>query len=269
MGLGLERSGGAADRREVTERDGVIMDAARDGRRLPFTIWSPDGPGHHPLILYSHASYGSPRQSSFLCAHLAAHGYVVAAVDHTGNTAAEWAARNERVAARRPFTKDETDAYVRRIIADRVPDLQILLDRMLEDELVDPERVGLVGWSFGGWAVLAVPEVDDRIRSIVALAPAGGSKPLPGIIPAMLTFRWRREIATLLLAAERDRFIPAESVAELYERAPSPKAMFVLNGADHGHFSDAVGDESGCSREAAHAFTRSHALAHFDATLRG
>jgi pimeloyl-ACP methyl ester carboxylesterase len=81
-----------------------------------------------------------------------------------------------------------------------VPDLRFLLDHMLAgavDEIldrIDLRRIGLIGWSFGGWAALSTLEVDDRFRAMVALAPAGNSKPLPGIIPATLTFAWKREV---------------------------------------------------------------------------
>jgi predicted dienelactone hydrolase len=272
VGLGLDRAGGAA---RLIERDGMLVDPSRADRQLPFTVWEPDEPGRHPLVLYSHASYGGRRQSSFLATHLASHGYVVAAVDHTGNTAAEWAARAERIAAGRPLTPAEGEAYLNRIIADRVPDLRFLLDAVLSGaaggvaDRVDPERVGLVGWSFGGWAVLAAPETDDRFRAVLALAPGGSSNPLPGIIPSTLTFAWKRAVPTMILAAERDRFIPLPNVRNVFDRAPSPKRMFVLGGADHGHFSDDVGDEAACTREHAHDFTRTLGLAHFDAALNG
>lgn len=42
--------------------------------------------GRYPLVAFSHGFGGHRRQTTFLCSHLASHGYVVAAVDHTGNT---------------------------------------------------------------------------------------------------------------------------------------------------------------------------------------
>jgi len=45
--------------------------------------------GPFPLVVFSHGFGGHRRQSTFLCTHLASHGYVVAAVDHTGNTIVE------------------------------------------------------------------------------------------------------------------------------------------------------------------------------------
>src|SRR5262249_61965308 len=53
------------------------QDAARD---LPVRA------GRYPLVLFSHGFGGHRRQSTFLTTHLASHGYVVAAPDHTGTT---------------------------------------------------------------------------------------------------------------------------------------------------------------------------------------
>jgi predicted dienelactone hydrolase len=253
----------------VRTTTGELIDGAR-GRRLPYQVWSPSTHDRAPLIAYSHTSGGHKGQASFLCSHLASHGYVVAAVDHVGTTAADAAERAERAARGERMTRAESDAFVRRIIADRVPDIRFLLDAMLGGataDSIDRDRIGLVGHSFGGWAVLAVPEVDDRVRAIVAMAPAGNSKPLPGIIPATLTFAWRREVATLFLVAECDRFTPLAGQYELLERAPARKRMFILRDADHGHFADEITDR-GCAPEDAHTFVRGLALAHFDAVLK-
>jgi dienelactone hydrolase len=195
----------------------------------------------------------------------------VAAADHTGNAAAEFADRDADAPA---LTQQaQRDAYIRRIIGDRVPDLRFLVDEMLSgaagevSDQIDDQRIGLIGWSFGGWAVLAVPEVDDRVRGVVALAPAGSSKPLPGIIPATLTFEWTREVPTLYLVAERDQYTPLSGMYELFDRTPSSKAMYVLRHADHGHFGDHIEDER-CPQQHAHLFTRGLALAHVDAVLQ-
>lgn len=265
----------------VGARSVVAIDKDRRDRQLPFEVWYPqsglgDPVGHagRPLVLFSHASYGHRRQSSFLCSHLASHGYVVAAADHTGNTAEDSAERSKRAAAGEVLSPKERDAFLKKIIADRVPDLRFLMDQILSGAAgdvtgrIDHQRVGLIGWSFGGWAVLSALEIDDRFRAVVALAPAGNSKPLPGIIPATLTFAWKRDVPALYLVAERDRFTPLPGQAELFERTPSSKRMFVLRGADHDHFADEIVDEGACPREQAHLFTRGLALAHMDAVLK-
>ena len=283
----------------VGVRSGAIVDDARD-RRLLYEVWYPATPRRgeqerdsftipgrptastqhairdaavrsaaYPLIAYAHSSYGDRRQSSFLTTHLASHGYVVVAADHAGNTASDFFARQGAPA----MTPEERDAFIARIIGDRVPDLRVLLDRATRgmgelSAIVEPERIGLAGWSFGGWSVLATPEQDARASAIVAMAPAGSREPLPGIIPATLTFAWPREIATLVLTGDTDRFTPLPGVRDVFGRAPRPKRMYVLRGADHGHFADDV-DPTGPTREQAHTFTRGLALANFDAALKG
>ena len=242
---------------------GVLVDRARGDRRLPWTVWRPRDPTNAPLIVYSHSSYGHRAVSSYLTTHLASHGYVVAAVDHTGNTRAEWVPRST------PLEPAEREAFIAKIIGDRVPDIRRLIDHALATYPVDPSRIGLVGWSFGGWAVLATPEEDDRVSSVVALAPGGARDPLPGIIPSTQTFAWTREVATLVIAAERDRFIPVDRARDVFERAPLPKRWFVLPDADHGHFSDTIEMDGPATPEVARDFVRTLTLAHFDATLRG
>lgn len=290
----------------VGVRSALAVDGRREGRQLPFEAWYPatrqyrgldlnpssqDGftvvpsstalqqqavrnaaaqSGRYPLLLFSHTSYGHRRQSSFLCTHLASHGYVVAAADHTGNTAVELAQRRAVGAAR---TQAELDAYIGQIIADRVPDLCVLADQLHTgnagglSDLIDDQRLGLIGWSFGGWAVLATLEADERFGAVVAMAPAGNSEPLPGIIPATLTFAWLREAPTLYLVAERDRSTPLPGMYELFQRTPAGKAMFILRHADHDHFGDRIEGEL-CPQEHAHRFTRGLALAHMDAALK-
>jgi dienelactone hydrolase len=206
-----------------------------------------------------------------VCTHLASHGYVVAAVDHTGNSFVDLV---DRAMSGVMLTPEQREAHMQRIIADRVPDLRFLLNELLDgaagevSDQIDGERVGMMGWSFGGWAALAVPEADQRIRAVVTIAPAGNSKPLPGIIPATLTFAWKQPAPTLYLVAERDRFTPLSGMYELFERTPASKQMLILRHADHDHFGDQIEVEL-VPKQHAHLFTRTLALAHLDAALKG
>jgi dienelactone hydrolase len=259
----------------VGMRASEAIDGARRDRVIPYEVWYPDGrdaaKGRHPLVVASHSSGGHKRQLAYLCTHLASHGYIVAAPDHVGSTAADAAERARRAAKNDVLTAAARDALIARMIADRVPDLRLVISAVLGGPLaknIDGGRIGLVGWSFGGWSVLATPEADPRVGAVAALAPAGAPNPLPGILPVTLTFAWQREVATLLLAAEDDRLVSLSGVKELFERAPGRKRMFVLRGADHQHFADQVMDAGPCSPEQAHLFTRGLVLAHFDAALR-
>ena len=248
-------------------------------------------PGVYPLIIFSHHSGGHRRTSTFLCTHLSSHGYVVAALDHSEVIAPELARRNDE-------SEEQKSARWQAVIDSRVPDVQFLLDyglrsanRNLEVEL-DPTRIGIVGHSFGAWTALATPEIDPRIRAVVALAPGGTSNPRPGILPVKLTFQWGREVPALYLVAENDVPLPLAGMYELFERAPSPKQMVILRRADHLHFIDNVEQEHEafrtapmpaevaqmqkemrpiaelCSGEQAHLWVRGLTLAHMDAFLR-
>jgi dienelactone hydrolase len=195
--------------------------------------------GGWPLIVFSHSSGGRRRQSTFLCTHLSSHGYVVAALDHSETFAPEFARKEGE-------TLEQRAARVEGWIASRVPDVRFLIDYLLavdppgREFNLDPALVGIVGHSFGGWTALAAPEVEPRIRSVVALAPAGGSNPRPGIIPAKLTFSWGREVPTLYLVAENDVSLPLAGMYELFDRTPVTRHMFILRRADHLHFLDEV-----------------------------
>ncbi len=268
------------------------------GRLFPCEIWYPGRddaprPGARPLIVFSHFSGGHRRSSTFLCTHLATHGYVVAALDHSEVVAKE-------LAPRAGETATERSARIDAVMAGRVPDVRFLLHHLLDQVDngaagigLDAARIGLVGHSFGGWTVLATPEVEPRVRAVVALAPGGNEHPMPGILPLKLTFAWGRDVPTLYLAAENDIPIPLAGVYELFDRTTSPKRMFILRRADHQHFVDDVegaheavramsftGDAAWIpaamrpiaelsSGEQAHVFVRGLTLAHMDATLRG
>ena len=274
---------------DVRTRAVEAADAARN-RLFPCVIWRPDGINARapfPLIVFSHSSGGDRRSASFLCSHLASHGYVVAAMDHSELVAAELAPAADESAEQR---KARVDA----VVASRVPDVRFLIDHMLGAGLdVDAGKIGLVGHSFGGWTVLAVPETDARVGSVVAMGPGGSSHPRPGILPLSLTFAWGREVPVLYLAAEDDVPIPLDGVRELFDRTPGATRMFVLRRADHQHFIDDVegehealramtlpGDAAWipaamrpmselCPAAQAHDFVRGLTLAHLDATLRG
>src|SRR2546426_12601295 len=125
-------------------------------------------------------------------------------------------------------------------IASRVPDVRFVIDHMLKNPDFNTDQVGLVGHSFGGWTVLAIPEVDQRIRAVVALAPGGNSKPRPGILKATLTFDWGHNEPTRFIASQNDVPIPLDGIYELIERTRASNRPFVLRRSDHAHFVDTV-----------------------------
>lgn len=254
--------------------------------------------GRFPVVVFSHGFGGHRRQSTFLCTHLASHGYVVAAMDHTGNTMIDMAQMTLQVMMGEPMP--ETGPMIAELIQLRPADAIFVLDRLLAGELgieasqLDADRVGLSGHSFGGWTTLMVSGLDSRVKAALPLAPAGGKSPLPGeILGETLDFAWGRDVPTLYLVADKDSLLPLDGMEELLARTRGSKRMAVLANADHMHFCDEVEGVHEMFRTMAppgpfqeiaenlpaasdlspgtHAydFNRGLGLAHFDAVLRG
>lgn len=226
--------------------------------------------GPFPLVVYSHpSSRWKRRTATFLCTHLASHGYLVAALDHSGED----------------------------VEKNRVADISFLIDLVLAggagaDIRVEPARISAIGHSLGGWTVLSAMETEGRIRAVVACAPAGTAKPRSGVFGGKLSFKWKREAPVLYLLAENDVMTPLKGTAEMFKRTPAPKRSFILRQADHHHFVDAVEEEHEliratdwpehlqwiseemrpvddlCPGDKAHAFVCGLTLAHLDAHLR-
>jgi predicted dienelactone hydrolase len=264
---------------------------ASGARRLQAAVRDAEArPGAYPLIVFSHPSASHRRAATFLCTHLASHGYVVAALDHSELVAKELQRKDGE-------SDDEKWMRVDAVIAARVPDIGFAVDYLLgtpvlgAEAALDAESIGIVGHSFGGWTALAATDVEPRIRAIVALAPGGASRPRPGILPLSLAFDWARDVPTLFLVAEDDASLPLSGMHELFDRVPATKRMVILRRADHYHFMDNAAEvheavrampRTGglawldemrpfaelCSGDEAHLFVRGLALCHLDAALR-
>jgi predicted dienelactone hydrolase len=129
--------------------------------------------GAFPLILFSHGNNGIRFQSFFFAAHLASHGFVVAAPDHHGNTFLDALSGNE-----------DAESGVNRPL-----DMSFLIDQLIAlsetqggflEGAIDPDRIGASGHSFGGYTSFALAGgpfdlgtfTDPRVRAILPQAPA-------------------------------------------------------------------------------------------------
>jgi dienelactone hydrolase len=255
---------------------------------------APAQPGDLPLLIFSHFSGGGRRTATYLTTHLASHGYAVAAMDHSEVVAPGLGPSQAESPADRARRIDA-------VIASRVPDVRLLLATLtgprpvagLDGIRLDPELIAVAGHSFGGWTALAAPESEPRVRAVVALAPGGSSRPVPGVLPLTLAFGWEQVVPLLILTGDRDVPVPLDGVQEIFRRAPEPKRMFVLHRGDHEHFADDVEASHEalratalpgaaawmtaamlpmsqlCPGENGHTFARGLSLAHLDGVLRG
>jgi len=98
----------------------------------------------YPLIIMSHGTGGASMQMMWLGRELAKQGFIAVAVDHHGNTAAE----------------EAYDPRGFRLPWERALDLTRLVDLILDDPYfgprIDPDRIGAVGYSLGGYSVIAL-----------------------------------------------------------------------------------------------------------------
>lgn len=108
--------------------------------------------GDHPLVLLSHGSGASVQKMAWIASRLVLSGYVVAGVNHPGTTTGD-------------STPEDTPK-----LWQRTADLSALLDLMLEEPdwapLVDPERIGVLGFSLGGAAVLRIAGARARVEDL-------------------------------------------------------------------------------------------------------
>jgi len=255
--------------------------------------------GRFPLVVFSHGFGGHRRQSTFLCTHLASHGYVVAAMDHTGNTVMDIAMMTMQVMAGGQLP--DVFTMISDLVVARPADVRFVIDRVLAGEAgidadrIDAERIGMSGHSFGGWTTLKVTGLDRRISAALPMAPAGGSSPLPAdLLRDGLDFAWGREVPTLYLVADKDTLLPLPGMRELLARTPSRnKRIAILANSDHMHFCDSVEAMHELFRtmpppgplaevakalppvselapgKHAYEFSRALGLAHMDAALKG
>ncbi len=238
----------------------TVVDPDRDDRSLLVDVWYPavddgvtpyslydllvasiesdvalDNPpaaqGEFPLLVFSHGNAGIRFQSIFVQEHLASQGFIVAAPDHSGNTAADAILPNPQ-----PFTAK-----------DRPLDISLVIDEMLAidadpaDPLygrIDEDRIGVFGHSFGGFTTLAmvsgfqdVPG-DERVLAILPIAPAVGG--LPAELLAAV------DVPTFVLGGTLDQTTPIEpnSRRAFEETSGFPRFRADIVGAGHNSFTE-------------------------------
>ncbi len=128
--------------------------------------------GQFPLVIMSHGFNGWSTQFSNLAEHIASRGYVVASIGH-GDMKLEG-------------TSDFILSFSN-VLASRALDQRQVLDRILGASgegaegpyaLIDPDQVGIIGYSMGGYGALATAGADYDYESgtfatvpTIALAP--------------------------------------------------------------------------------------------------
>jgi predicted dienelactone hydrolase len=172
-----------------------------------------------PLILLSHGNGDTASSLAWLGAALAAHGFIVVAVNHPGDNALE------------DYTVDGFSLWWLRAV-----DLSAVIDAMLADRTfggqIDPARIGAAGHSLGGYTVLAIAggitnpaQLEAFCRSPAADASCKPPPPQSDMRQKRLTrlssdpdFRHRY--------SEADKSYRDERVHAVFAIAPGPGRVF-------------------------------------------
>ncbi|MDH4873641.1 hypothetical protein E8E91_22730 [Pseudomonas sp. BN515] len=258
---------------------------------------APMADGHFPLVLISHGNGGSPLAHHDLATALARAGFVVLAVQHTGDN-----------------YQDQSRAGTFSNLYGRPLQLSAAIDAAASDDLLagglDTERVGVIGYSAGGESALILagaqptPErlhdycrqwpddrdacgrggklivdrddlsafADPRVGSVMLMAPLGLMFDRKGLEPV--------KVPVLIYSGDDDRILQLEQNAgALVRRLPSPPDFRLLPGAGHFVFMapcpQALGavaphvcqDAEGVDRAAIHEELNDEAVRFFSRTL--
>ena len=256
----------------------------------------------YPLIVMSHGQSCDRFTIAWLAEVLAANGYIVAAMDHYGNT---WNNKIPELYAR-PW--------------ERPKDISFVLDQLLSSpqfkDKIDRKKIGFAGYSLGGgtglWIAGAeanqkdfeqiklhckrdlagvVPDEmiekmdfsqacgsfrDNRISAMVVMAPALGWLFAEDSLEKI-------SIPIYIIAPEKDQIVPAEKNAMIFAKKIARSSLKILYGdADHYVFlnrATAVGkrfldakyceDSATIDRKKLHEELAKNTIVFFDENLRG
>ncbi len=132
--------------------------AGKDTRIGPYdvaaTLDAPPRPGPKPLVVLSHGNAGSALGHHDLAAFLALHGFVVATLEHP-----------------RDNFHDTSGVGQAAVLVGRPLQVQATITALLADpqwkRLVDPARIGVAGFSAGGYTSLLLAGAVPRFRRFV------------------------------------------------------------------------------------------------------
>jgi predicted dienelactone hydrolase len=120
------------------------------------------------LIIVSHGTGGSAGMLGWLGEALASAGYIVAGVDHHGNTSTE--------------AKPSAAGFT--LWWERATDVSVVIDRMLADSAfgprIDPTAIGVAGFALGGHTALAVAGARTSVATWQAFCRSAARDPLDG-----------------------------------------------------------------------------------------
>jgi predicted dienelactone hydrolase len=272
----------------VETRLGNWTDKERSDRDVPYKMYIPaDAKGALPVVLFSHGLGGTRDGAAYLLEYLAAHGYVVVAVQHHGSDGpALFGGSGEPVTQPSQSRIRETTSPAAAV--ERFKDIPFAIDALEEMNRsdaglhgrLDMSHVGMSGHSFGAITTLVIAGqsspraglmfADDRIKAAIAYSP---SKPRQGdpadafaniLVPTFHMTGTDDHNPFDASEPPSDRQIPYRSITR------ADRFLLVFNGGDHMVYSGR--ERRGGARpndQAFQALVQKASLAYWDMYLRG
>lgn len=183
--------------------------------------------GPFPLIVFAHGQGAIRWQSTYYTVLLASHGYVVVSCDHEGGTLYD-------------LVRGELQ-NVAVGVETRPVDVQYLLNRMARLKegdplygLLDLERIGVTGHSFGALTSFRVAATDPRVKAIVPQAPTDVNLAWLGL-PMPVTLG----IPVMVQAAHEDKTLEwDDSIVPTWPLLQRPRWLLDIVQGGHFTFSD-------------------------------
>ena len=161
---------------------------------VPVTFWYPDDVSSQaalPLVVFSHGASGISSSNESLYRELASHGYVVCSISHPNQSLYTKLSNGksiyvspvfmEEMMSDRPDKRpEESVVHFEKWLGVRMRDMNFVLDTILKKaadndqelavyQLIDPQRIGLMGHSLGGSTVLGIARQRSDIKAVMAL----------------------------------------------------------------------------------------------------
>lgn len=172
----------------------------------------------HGTILYYHGFGGAKESVREALGVLADAGFLAVALDSVGHGARRLPDFAQRVAGLPPGS--ELEAAFLTLVRATAQEVPAVINDLIARRLADPERIGIAGWSMGGFVAYAAVVADPRIRAAVAIV---GSPEWRLPWPESPHRAPERFFPTALLSqtAGQDERVPPQA-AKLFHKALTP-----------------------------------------------
>ncbi len=196
-----------------------------DGLRLEAYLYSPPGPGPFPLVVYNHGSRRAEERTEwaveFIGRLLTPAGYAVLVPERRGYGKSQGGTFTEEIG------EDRGPRFIERLDAE-AGDILKAVEHVTSDPAsrVDPQRVAIMGWSFGGIVSTLAAARHPQFAAVLVQAPGALTwDHSPNLRAALADAAGRISVPVQCMVAENDA--TTESTRSVCKHARGPAELKV------------------------------------------